>query len=253
MNKLTYAFFLIFFNFYCLSSVAQDQHIEIVGQIIESDTKNPVPYVHIINKKSAVGTVSNTEGRFWMVMQKDDTLQFSAIGFENYFFTLKPDLATSRLNITIELNTSTMELQPVKVFAFKDEQSLKKAILAMNVPIESGQKGIQLPGFYYGPKKEVKPSIRNPISLLHNKLSREVKEKNKLAEYQRQENYQNLIKARYNEAVVIALTGLPEDKVEEFMNFCKLEDSFIGVATEYEIALAVNRCLIDFNEIKAQE
>ncbi|MBL6448725.1 carboxypeptidase-like regulatory domain-containing protein [Fulvivirga sp. 29W222] len=228
----------------------QDKNIEITGTIIEAGTKEPVPYVHIVNRALGKGTVSNTEGRFWINMTKSDTIQFSAIGFEPYMFTLKEQVTTDRINVTIELNTSTMELQPVKVFAYKDEQALKKAMIAMDVPIESEKKGIQLPGFYYGPTKEVKPNLMNPISFIHSKFSREVKEQRKLAEYQQQENYQNLIKAKYNESVVIELTGLPEDKVEEFMNFCKLEDSFIGRATEYEIAVAVNRCLNDFEAIE---
>lgn len=234
----------------CATVFGQDKDIEIIGTILEADTKEPVPYVHIVNRGLGKGTVSNTEGRFWIKMSKSDTIQFSAIGFEPYMFTLKEQVTTERINVTIELNTSTMELQPVKIFAYKDEAALKKAMIAMDVPIESEKKGIQLPGFYYGPTKEVKPSALNPISFLHSKFSREIKEQKKLAEYQQQENFQNLIKAKYNESVVIELTGLPEDKVDEFMNFCKLEDSFIGRATEYEIAVAVNQCLKDFEAVE---
>ena len=62
-------------------------------------------------------------------------------------------------------------------------------------------------------------------------------------------DYQEIIKAKYNQAVVMELTGLPEEKVEEFMEFCKLEDSFLGPASEYEIAVAVNKCMVDFSQI----
>ncbi|UII32447.1 carboxypeptidase-like regulatory domain-containing protein [Fulvivirga ulvae] len=250
-NKLFFTALIIL----CSSVVVfgQEKNIEITGTIIEADTKEPVPYVHIVNRGLGKGTVSNTEGRFWIKMSKTDTVQFSAIGFEPYMFTLKDQVSSDRINVTIELNTSTMELQPVKVFAYKDEEALKRAMIAMDVPIESERKGIQLPGFYYGPTKEVKPNLLNPISLLHGKLSREVKEQKKLAEYQQQESFQNLIKAKYNEGVVIELTGLPEDKVDEFMNFCKLEDSFIGRASEYEIAVAVNQCLKDFEAVEEDE
>lgn len=250
MTNRIFSIFLMLLCSSALTVLGQDQYIEITGTIIEADTKEPVPYVHIVNRNIGKGTVSNTEGRFWIKMSKSDTVQFSAIGFEPYMFTLKEQVTTDRINVTIELNTSTMELQPVKIFAYKDEQALKKAMIAMDVPIESEKKGIQLPGFYYGPTKEVKPSLLNPISLLHSKLSREIKEQQKLTEYRQQENYQNLIKAKYNESVVLELTGLPEDKIEEFMNFCKLEDSFIGRASEYEIAVAVNRCLNDFEIIE---
>lgn len=231
----------------------EKQQIELSGTIIEAETGNAVPYVHVVNKNTRKGSVSNTEGRFWMTMGKTDTVLFSAIGFEPYAFTVKDQVKSDKLIVTIEMNTSTMELQPVKVFAYKDEHALKKAIIAMEVPIEEDRKRIQLPGFNYGPTKEVRPSVLNPISLLHNAFSRDVKEQKKLAQYQQQESYQNLLKAKYNEAVVIELTGLPEDDVKDFMKFCQLPESFIARSSEYEIAVAVNNCLKDFISTEGED
>lgn len=249
-----------FFLLLCLISVAAlhtkaqgNQPIELTGTIIDAETREPVPYVHVVNKNFGKGTVSNTEGRFYMMMEKTDTVLFSAIGFETYAFTLKDEVTSNKLIITIELNTSTMELQPVNVFAYKNEHALKKAIIDMDLPIEEDKTRIQLPGFYYGPKKEVKPGALQPISLLYNKFSREAKEKNKLAEYQQQESYQKLIKAKYNESVVRNLTRLPEDQVEDFMEFCQLQESWIARSSEYEIAVAVNRCLKDFVQLEVEE
>ena len=226
---------------------AQETQVEIIGEIVDSESKEAVPYVHIINDQLKLGTVSNTEGRFWIKMQRQDTLKFSAIGFETFIFTLKEDVTTDKLMVTIELNSSTMELQPVKVFAFRNEEALKQALLDTEVPLNEQQRGIQLPGFYYGPVKEVKISpLGNPLSFIASKFSREEKEKKMVAKYQKQVDYQKQIQAKYNQTVIIELTGLPEDKVEEFMDFCKLNDSFLGPASEYEIAIAVNKCLVDF-------
>ncbi len=156
-------------------------------------------------------------------------------------------MTTDKLMVTIELNLSTMELQPVKVFAYRNEEALKQALLDTKVPLEEQQRGIQLPGFYYGPKKEVKISpFGNPLSFIASKFSREEKEKKMVARYQKQVDYQKQIRAKYNQSVVLELTGLPEDEIEDFMNFCKLNDSFLGPASEYEIAIAVNKCLVDF-------
>ena len=232
------------------SSYSQDKKIEITGEIINAETKEPVPYVHIVNDRQNQGTTSNSQGRFWITMEKQDTLLLSAIGFEKFAFTLKKDITTDKLVVTIEMNTATMELQPVKVFAFRDEAALKRALVETEVSLDEQQRGIQLPGFYYGPTKEVKPSaFGNPISFIASKFSRDVKEQKKLQQYQQSYDYQKLIKAKYNQAVVMELTGLPEEKVEEFMEFCKLEDSFLGPASEYEIAIAVNKCMVDFSQM----
>lgn len=123
------------------------------------------------------------------------------------------------------------------------------------MPLDDEPRGIQLPGFNYGPTRKPKDvslgpesiSVSGPFSMLHRKFSREAKEKRKIASYGKQVDYEKQIRAKYNQAVVINLTGLPEDKVEEFMDFCKLSDAFLGPASEYEIALAVNKCLVEFN------
>jgi hypothetical protein len=246
-KAMRYVFFIL-----CLlpafASVAQDGEIEIIGEIVDPESSEAVPYVHIINSRMKKGVVSNTEGRFWIKMHKEDTLLFSAIGFEKYIFTLNENFKTDKLIVTIELRHSTLELETVKVFAFKDEYALKRALLAIEVPIETDQKEIHLPGFYYGPRKESKSSpILNPISFIYGKVSKEANEKRKLEQYESEYDVQNYLGSKYNETIVVELTGLPEDKVEDFMNFCKLEDSYLKRASQYELTVVIQRCLVDFN------
>lgn len=250
MKYFFVAFCLIILSFSPSSLLAQEElKIEITGEIIDSETNDAVPYVHVVNKSAELGTVSNTEGRFWITMNKSDTLLFSAIGFETFAFTIKDQVTTDKLVVTIAMNMSTMQLKPVKVFAFRDEAALKKALIDTKVPLENNQRGIQLPGFNYGPRKEVKPNaFGNPISYIASKFSKEIKEQKKLAEYEQGYDYQKIIKAKYNQQVVIRLTGMEEDKVEEFMEFCHIDDSFVGKSSEYEIAIAVNSCYVDFQK-----
>ncbi len=223
--------------------------IELTGQIINQETSEPVPFVHIINKGSQVGTVSNAQGRFWMKLTPSDTLTFSAIGFEPYYFYLKDEVVSSRVEVKITLNTSTMELQPVKVFAFRDEESLKQAILDMDVTTTEDKERIELPGFYYGPMKPYKPSaFGSPISFIAGMFSKENKEQKLLEKARQESDYRTVIRAKYNEEVVMELTGLPEDEVADFMEFCKIEDAFIYRSGPYEIALAVSRCMTRFQE-----
>lgn len=108
--RFNLAILLLFFGLHSVN--AQDNPVEIIGEIIDSEKKEAVPYVHIVNDQLKLGTVSNTEGRFWIKMQREDTLQFSAIGFDTFIFTLKDHVVSDKLVVTIELNLSTMELSP---------------------------------------------------------------------------------------------------------------------------------------------
>lgn len=237
--------------------LAQKRNIEIVGEIVDAETREPIPYVHILNTKDQKGTVSNTQGRFWVTIEEGDSLLLSAIGFDKYVFALKDNIETGQLLLTIELNKSTMELQPVKVFAFKNEEGLKQALKGAKIPLEEPDSKIELPGFYYGPKKKPKDlqfesnkiTLTGPFSLIERKWSKRAKERMRLKNYESQYQYHKLIKTKFNEDVIMELTGLPKDEVEKFMDFCKLSDAFLGPASEYEIAVAVKKCLTDFNEV----
>lgn len=241
---------------FAIINLTKAQQVEISGQIIDKETHEPVPYVHVVNISTQKGTVSNTEGRFWVIMDKQDTLQFSSIGFEKSAFTLKPDITTDKMDITIALDESTMELKPVNVFAFKNEQSLKRAILEMDdLPMQQEEK-LTIPGV----KRMGKPvdpnggiSLGGPLSAIAKVFSKEEKEKKLLKQYQKDYDYRKVLTSKYNETVVMQITDLPEDKVEEFMEFCVLEDSFIYRATEYELAVVLNQCLVDFEKLKKEE
>ncbi len=246
-------FFVILFCLVaCKAAVfgqSDDGFIEIQGEIHESDTKDPVPYVHIMNPNSGFGTVSNTEGRFWMKMMPTDTLLFSAIGYETYAFTLNPDQTSRKLRVTIELNTATQILKPVNIFAYRDEESLKQALIELEIPDEPENAAVRIPGVRTGPMTE-NPVFRigGPFSFFHNKFSREAKAAQKLEKDIATYDYSKILKAKYNEQVVQQLTGLPMDEVEEFMNFCKIDEAYIYSASEYDIALLVSNCLKKFNE-----
>jgi hypothetical protein len=247
-------FLLTCLLFFSLTTYSQTESIEIIGEIIDPEASEAVPYVHVINTTSKTGAVSNTEGRFWIKMNKKDTLLFSAIGFEKYIFTLKDDINSNKLVVTIELRHSTLELETVKIFAFKDEYALKRALIDAELPIEIPKKGIQLAGFYYGPKKEVKASaFSSPISFIYNKVSKEAKQAKKLQEYEQDYDFRNYLKSKYNESIVIKITGIQEDKVDDFMKFCKLDDSFIKRASEYELTVVLRQCFTDFTSIELKE
>lgn len=239
--------FTLLLSIYTIVLHAQQEDapaIEVVGEIRDQISNEAVPFVHIINENSGIGTVSNEQGRFWMKMDPSDTLIFSAIGFESYAFTLKEDMKSRKIEVTIALNTSTMELEPVKIFAYRDEESLKQAILDLNVPESVDNSRMELPGFYYGPRKPYKPgALSSPISFIASKFSKREKELKKVKQAEIEDDYRKLIQAKYNESVVMELTGLPEDKVKDFMNFCKIEESFVSRSGPYEIALAVHQCL----------
>jgi hypothetical protein len=141
-----------------------------------------------------------------------------------------------------------MQLEPVKVFAYKDERALKRAIIEMDVPIAKSNR-IQLKGFYYGPRKEYKitPLTVSPIAFIASRFDKKLKEKRKYAKVSAQyDKWVTNIHSKYSAEIVEEITGLHEDKIGNFMKFCKLSDTFITLSSEYEVVVAIHKCFIDY-------
>ena len=73
---------LIFF--FCSCQLYSQGYIFISGNVIDSVTQKPIPYVHITVKNRGLGVVSNENGEFEIQIQEkygQDSLLFSAIGY----------------------------------------------------------------------------------------------------------------------------------------------------------------------------
>ncbi len=92
----------------CLAGKAQMQYI--TGLVVDSDSKEPVPFASVFVKGTTYGTMTDTIGTFGLSFP-GDSLSISAIGFEPK--TIK--VSSSRSNIKIKLNPSVTELDEVRV------------------------------------------------------------------------------------------------------------------------------------------
>ena len=121
----------------------------------------------------------------------------------------------------------------------------------MKVPIEEDE-GLKIPGVRHSvpkaPSENGGFSLGHPLTSIAKIFSKEEKEKKMLKQYEREHNYQKVISSKFNRQVAMEITNIPEDKVEDFMEFCVIEEAFIHKATEYEMAVVLKKCEIDFNK-----
>ena len=118
------------------SETEAEDKVHLSGQIVDEEGGTTVPYVTIANISKQVMTVSDEDGAFSITFDRQDTIEFSALGFNKYTLSLKDSLTSDEFYIKIALSQKTYELKPVSIYAYKDETSFKKAILEMEVPEE---------------------------------------------------------------------------------------------------------------------
>ena len=78
--------------FLLISVCTFGQTIRVVGQIVDAETLEPLPYVNIVLEREKRGISTDEEGRYsFIVKEISETpiLKFSCIGYESKYLKLK--------------------------------------------------------------------------------------------------------------------------------------------------------------------
>jgi hypothetical protein len=236
LNKLL---FLPLLFVACLAFAQETETIRITGTVVDSETNEPVPFVHIINNSARQGLTTDEHGEFFFVMNAKDTLVFSSVGYEKYL--LVPGMHGDQRDFNIAIKPSTTVLQGVEITAFGNEEAFKKEFLALELP---EQPKIILPGVYNGPRREYKPSVLNPVSFVYGMFDRKTKERAKLVQVQQESERWSRLRKKYD--FIKDIAGIGDDELEEFLDYCRLDIQRIESSSDYELAVAVNVCIPDF-------
>ena len=101
--------------------------VDLVGQVIDADTEEPLPYVNIGLVNQNIGTVTDEAGYFELEVPgngfADATLRFSMIGFEPQDFTLQ-EYRDQKI-LTIPLNEKATALEEVVLTTKRNKYQTK--------------------------------------------------------------------------------------------------------------------------------
>jgi len=133
------------------------QSLEFSGQVIDSETHEPIPFAHLALVGTHTGTSSNQNGHYSLKLNNRDDLQIqvSSIGYNTLTISLKPD---NRIQ-NILLEPAVVQLESVIINAIPESPRdiVEKAVkqISLNYPIG--------PYFLTGYYKESENTEGNPI------------------------------------------------------------------------------------------
>ena len=191
--------FIVLFLSCCISLHAQNRYFPLKGKVVSADSLSPIPNVHILSVVSYYGTTSDSDGRFSILVRKNDTLKISSVGFVTEIINVNYDSVNVN-NFEIVMQRDTIILQEIDVFPYLDNHTVEKII--KEIPIEEpfiikGANENIGTVLYQKPKKIPEDKgIISPIQTLYNRFNKKARLKKKL-ERNRRRYEKELMKEEY--------------------------------------------------------
>lgn len=219
-----------------------DTTVYFKARVIDSLTRKPVPFAHIINTTRKTATISDTLGYFYIRTSPGDRLQVTAIGFAARKVSIAISILQTQFIRDILLQPIIYSIEAVRVNPLGSYQQFKQRFISMDLPESEYQ-------IHPSVLKEIDEGrdtldmlimpVMSPVTALYNLLSKEGKSKRKLRKLLEQEAFERQVDFKYSPDIVSHITGYTGFELYEFMDFCSFRKDFLLNATYYEITQAV--------------
>jgi hypothetical protein len=122
---------------------AQKKVVQFTGVVMEMDSFNVIPGVHVYIPKGGRGTTTNPYGFFSIPVVEGDSVIFTAVGFKRTYFIIPKHEAKSSLKVIVTLEQDVTFLEEVEVFPFPNEEMFKRAVVTMQLPYNRENANLQ--------------------------------------------------------------------------------------------------------------
>jgi hypothetical protein len=120
--------------------------VQFSGAVVTGDSLHPVPYAHIVDKRTGYWTICNLYGYFSFVAVKGDSISFSAIGFKKAWFIIPDTITNNRYAMFQVMATDTIYLNETVIYAWPTKEEFRRAFVTLDIPdddIEIARKNLE--------------------------------------------------------------------------------------------------------------
>lgn len=211
---------LLMFLFSCVAICANAQQLlNISGIIYKKSYSERVAQVMVTNTTRKIMATSNNQGEFHIQAAKGDTLFFQKAEHTSQYYVIS---GPYDVNIYMQPNITLGEVTV-------REQSKKQEL--DDVLNQYRKQGT----FTNGNNPKALSFLSSPLTGVYELLGAAPKRARHFKEYSKHELEQNEINKRYNKAVIKKLTPLPDNEIEDFMNYYSPSYQAIKEWNDYDL------------------
>lgn len=117
-----------------LQAYSQEEKLVQLSGIVRNEQLEPLQFVHIVVLNKHRGTISDFDGMFSFVVEASDTVQFSAVGYKNFYVYIPSNPTRDHFNVEIPMKTDTIMIGEVIILPWKTYQEFKEAFVSLKLP-----------------------------------------------------------------------------------------------------------------------
>lgn len=243
--------FILLTAFSMVLGFSQNNHTFVKGKVINSTNGKALENVNIVNLNQVIGTSTNTEGKFELRAQANDTLHFSYLGFKSVKVRVTNDWIKYGES-TVELTELALALEEVVIHEFKLTGHLEVDI--KQIPINTNYRysisGLPSTGYEAGNHKngvtKVLGAIFNPADFLHRMFGKQPNEMRKLKKMKQDDEIRNILANRFDREMLMALLQVDKIDLDEIVRQCNYSKGFIQQANDLQILDAISECYEEY-------
>lgn len=227
--KIRRIFLLFGLIFFAGSLSAQD--VTVRGKIVP-DTGSIHAQIWIVNKTSGRFVLADASGNYSIRIKKSDGIFVSSAGYSRIIISLVD--SPERAEYVINLKLKELHLQT------------KAATISPRRSMDEVKKDIQTLGVQKPKAQQIIDPVTSPISALYYMFSQREKDKRLVAEMENNDRMRALLKEILRYYVEEELFELSNDKFDDFIDRCPINEYTLKNSTDYELVALLKKCYIDY-------
>jgi hypothetical protein len=112
----------------------KERLVQFSGVVVTADSLRPVPFTHIMVKKTRWGTVADYYGYFSFVARAGDTILFTSVGYKKSLYTIPDTITRSRYTLIKTMTADTILLAETVIYPWPTKEQFREAFVKMDIP-----------------------------------------------------------------------------------------------------------------------
>lgn len=116
------------------STTTNNNLVQLSGIVIDAETSQPILYAAVNNRRTRRGELCDENGYFSLVVQKGDSVRFSAVGYVTAILVVPTDLQKDSYSVIKKMKRDNIVLPEATIYPYPKPYEFKDAFMSLQVP-----------------------------------------------------------------------------------------------------------------------